>query len=69
MTLKSPVSVHVEKREASFGDIMNRVRAWLDRHKIEPAEFRSRATGPGEIALDLRFKNENEARLFEREFA
>lgn len=68
MTLKSPVSVHIEKHEASLRDVMNQIRVWLDAHKIEPAEFRSDTPRHGAIALDIRFRNEDEARLFEQEY-
>ena len=47
MTLKDPRTVHVEKPNASLAELMNRVRSWLDDHKIEPTEFRSDAPGPG----------------------
>ena len=34
MTLNSSFVVRVEKQpELSFGDIMNRIRTWLDHHK------------------------------------
>lgn len=68
MTLKSPVSVRIEKHEASFGHLMSQMRVWLDTHKIQPAEFRSDTPSRGAIALDIRFRNEDEATLFEQEF-
>jgi hypothetical protein len=39
MTFKDAHIVHVEKRSASLAEMMNRVRSWLDDHKIEPAEL------------------------------
>jgi hypothetical protein len=49
---------------ASISDI----RRWLDRHNIEPVEFKSEIRD-GVVALDIRFRSQNEARLFERDFA
>ena len=49
---------------ASISDI----RLWLDRHKIEPVEFKSELRD-GVVTLDIRFRGQNEARLFERDFA
>lgn len=69
MTLKSPHRVHVEKPEASFGQIMSDIRSWLDHQKIQPAEFRSGPTKPGVVALDIGFERDEEAQLFERVFA
>lgn len=67
MTLKSPLCVYVEKPEASFGETMNRIRSWLDNRKIQPVDFKSVAAPVG-IAFEIRFKDENEASLFVREF-
>ena len=50
-----------------LGDSMNDVRPWLDRHKIEPVEFKSE-TKSGVVTLDIRFRSQDEARLFERDF-
>jgi hypothetical protein len=49
---------------ASISDI----RLWLDRCKIEPVEFKSEIRD-GVLTLDIRFRSQNEARLFERDFA
>ena len=51
-----------------LGDSINDIRPWLDRHNIEPVAFESE-TKNGVITLDIRFRNEDEARLFERVFA
>lgn len=69
MTLISAHVVRVEQPEASLADIMNLIRLWLDSHKIEPAEFKTDTVKPGAIALDIRFKSEDEAQLFEQKFA
>lgn len=69
MILKSPLSVHLEAPQASFGETMNRIRTWLDGRNIAPAEFKSDIVGPGAIAIDIGFRSEDEAHVFEREFA
>jgi hypothetical protein len=51
-----------------LGDSMSEIRPWLDRHKIEPVEFNSE-TSDGIITLDIRFRSQGEAHLFERDFA
>jgi hypothetical protein len=51
-----------------LGDSIDDIRPWLDRHKIEPVEFKSE-TKDGVITLDIRFRRQDEARLFERDFA
>ena len=50
-----------------LGNIINDIRPWLDRHKIEPVEFKSE-TENGFITLDIRFRGQGEALLFERDF-
>jgi hypothetical protein len=40
----------------------------LDRNKIEPVEFTSEAKD-GTITLDICFRSQDEAQLFERAFA
>ena len=68
MTLKSPLSVRVERPGKTLGDTMNEIRLWLGAHKIEPRDFRSGTTVPGAAAFDIKFNREDEARLFERAF-
>jgi hypothetical protein len=51
-----------------LGDSINDVRPWLDHHKIEPIEFKLETKG-GFITLEIRFRGQDEARLFERDFA
>jgi len=48
---------------------MNRIRTWLDGCNIAPAEFKSDIAAPGAIAIDIGFRSEDEAHLFERKFA
>ena len=69
MDAQNPRCVQVQKPEASFGVILNEMRSWLHHRKIEPAEFKCLPVEPGVVAFDIRFKNENEAELFERAFA
>jgi hypothetical protein len=40
----------------------------LDRHNIEPIELKSE-TQHGVITLDIRFRSQDEALLFEQDFA
>jgi hypothetical protein len=66
MTLKSPLSVRVERPGKSLGDIMNEYRSWLDGHKIQPTEFRSDSSVPGGAAFEISFNREHGARTFEQ---
>jgi hypothetical protein len=45
------------------------IRSWLDSRKIEPIEFKTLPLDGGAIALNIRFRSEDEAYLFERAFA
>ena len=68
MTLGSPYYIRVETPRQSFARTMNEMRAWLDAHKIQPAEFKIVPTEAG-IAFDIRFPDEYHASLFQQEFA
>jgi hypothetical protein len=68
MTLKSSLSVRVERPGKALADAMNEIRLWLDGHKIQPRDFRSDTTVPGAGAFEIKFNREDEARLFERAF-
>jgi hypothetical protein len=68
MTHKSPLSVHLERPGKSLGMAMNEIRSWLDSHKIEPVDFRPATCNPGIVAFEIKFKHEDEARLFEQTF-
>lgn len=68
MTLNSPLSVRVEKSGKSLGDAMKEIRIWLDNHKIESVDFRPDPAGPGAVAFEIKFRREEEARLFEQTF-
>ena len=70
MTLNPPFVVRVEKQpERSFGDIMNAIRTWLDHRKIEPVSFEPVAKADRGVGFEIAFNTEDEARLFQREFA
>jgi hypothetical protein len=51
-----------------LGESIKYIRAWLDRHNIEPIELKSE-TQHGVITLDIRFRSQDEALLFEQDFA
>jgi hypothetical protein len=59
----------VEKPDSSFGAIMNDIRAWLDHRKIEPVSFKPVAQADTGVGFEIAFNSEDEAGLFEREFA
>jgi hypothetical protein len=70
MALNSPFVVRVEKKpESSFGDIMNAIRTWLDHRKIEPVSFEPVARADTGVGFEIAFNSEDEAQLFQREFA
>jgi hypothetical protein len=61
--------VRLEKPTETLGKIMSEIRDWLDSKKIQPAEFKTIAADEGKVALDIRFRSEDEALLFEQVFA
>jgi len=65
----SPLIVYVEKPDLSLGDLMNAIRTWLDRQKVEPAEFKMVASDGAPAACVVRFRNEYEAEQFRLTFA
>jgi hypothetical protein len=69
MTLNSPLRVRVEKPQKAFGVALNEIRTWLDAHKIQPFDFRPDPAGPGAVAFEIKFRREEEARLFEQTFS
>ena len=68
MLARSAFSVHLESGGISLAEAMEDVRAWLDRHRIEPIEFTLVATSRKVIAFDIRFRKEREAVLFTKHF-
>jgi hypothetical protein len=69
MALDPPFTIRIEKPETALAETMNAMRIWLDRHEVQPIEFKIAMTGFPGIAIDLRFGSEEEAILFEQIFA
>jgi hypothetical protein len=69
MALKSPFTIRIEKPEAALAATMNEMRSWLDKHRVQPVEFKIAMTGMPGVAFDIQFRSEDEAVLFERVFA
>jgi len=70
MALDPPFVVRVEKKpDGSFVDIMNAIRTWLDHRKIEPVSFVPVAKADRGLGFEIAFNSEDEAHLFEQEFA
>jgi hypothetical protein len=70
MAANPPFIVRVEKKsDVSFGDIMNAIRTWLDHRNIEPVSFEPAAKADRGVGFEIAFNSEDEAHLFEREFA
>ena len=66
-----PYCIYVEYVEtlagSPLGDSIKDIRPWLERHTIEPVEFKSE-TKNSIITLDIHFRSQDEAQLFERDF-
>ena len=62
-------SVRIEKPLSTLGAFLNEIRSWLDGHKIQPAGFRTNIADPHTIVIDIAFAQNDEARLFEWQFA
>src|SRR5687768_8266528 len=63
----NPLIVRVEEipeTGISFGDAMNDIRTWLDRHKIEPLVFKTIDRSPAGRGFEITFANHHDARLF-----
>ncbi len=61
------VIVHLADGEP-LGDAMSRIRAWLDREKIETATFKTMAAAEGHV-LAIGFRNASDAGRFRDQFA
>jgi len=48
---------------------MNAIRTWLDHRKIEPVSFVPVAKADRGLGFEIAFNSEDEAHLFEQEFA
>jgi hypothetical protein len=68
MTQNSSLTVRVERPGNEFGEAMNEIRSWLDAHKIQPTGFKS-DTLAADVAFEIHFAREDEARLFESTFS
>ena len=68
MALNPSIIVRIERKPGAFGDTMNEIRSWLDHCKIQPASFAPVAQADSGVGLEIRFNNEDEARLFEHAF-
>jgi hypothetical protein len=69
MALNPPFAIRIEKPEAALAETMAAMRSWLDKHRVEPVEFKIATAGMKGIAFDAQFRSEDEAVLFERVFA
>jgi hypothetical protein len=62
--------VRVEKQPGdTFSGTMNVIRMWLDHRHIQPVSFKPVANARSGVGFEVGFNSENEAHLFEREFA
>jgi outer membrane lipoprotein-sorting protein len=68
MTHSSPFYVRIEKPKQALAATMGDMRAWLDTHTIQPANFKIMPTESG-VAFDVRFQEEHHASLFQQKFA
>ena len=62
-------TIRIEKPETALAETMNEMRTWLDKHRVNPVEFKIAMTGMPGIFFDVRFRTEDEAVLFEQVFA
>ena len=66
----NPFVVQIEKKPgSSFGESMNAVRIWLDHRDIRSTSFLPITQIDRGIGFEIGFNSEDEALLFEREFA
>lgn len=69
MALDPPFTIRIEKPETALAETMNEMRTWLDKHGVQPVEFKIAMTGIPGIAFDVQFRSEDEAVQFEQVFA
>ena len=73
MALDPPFVVQIETKpgepKGSFGETMNTVRTWLDHRHIQPVSFLPITNTRSGVGFEISFNSEEEAHLFEREFA
>ena len=66
----NPFVVQIERKPgSSFGETMSAVRIWLDHRDIRPTSFLPITQIDSGIGFEIGFNSEDEAHLFEREFA
>ena len=64
----SPLSVCIERQTDDLGVAMSGIRAWLDTRKMQPTSFKTSPCPSGGITIDIQFRTEDEAYLFEKAF-
>ena len=57
MALNPPFTIRVEKPEVALAETMNAMRTWLDKHRVQPVEFKIAMTGMPGIAFDIQFRS------------
>ena len=67
MSQNNPFSVRVERPAEELGSVMKEIRTWLDTQKIQPTGFKS-DTQAANVALEINFASEDEARRFQSTF-
>src|ERR1700724_3587404 len=55
MALDRPFTIRIEKPETALAETMNEMRTWLDKHKVQPVDFKIAMTGMPGIAFDIQF--------------
>jgi hypothetical protein len=66
----NPFVVQIERKPgSSFGETMNAVRIWLDHRDIRSTSFLPITQIDRGIGFRIGFNSEDEAQLFEHEFA
>jgi hypothetical protein len=70
MAFNPPFVVQIEREPGgSFAEIMNAIRISLDHRHIHPTSFQPVANARSGVGFKIGFNSEDEAHLFEREFA
>jgi hypothetical protein len=70
MARDPPFVVQIERNQGgSFGETMNAVRIWLDHRHIRPASFNPVTNARSGVGFEISFNTEDEAHLFEQQFA
>lgn len=68
LVLGSAIKIEVSRPAGTpFGVIMNEIHSWLDRNKIDPVDFKTLVGREG-IGFEIRFRTEDEAERFQRQF-